>query len=79
MAHVAKKDSVSAGFELKTIFGMLTKNFGSWLLVFAGYLIASFIAPLGAIALFVGVFLTSMYSQLLIAHLSGQAYALSTK
>jgi len=27
----------------------------------------------------VGVFLTSMYSQLLIAHLSGQAYALSTK
>ena len=79
MAHVAKKNSISAGFELKTIFGMLTKNFGSWLLVFAGYLIASFIAPLGAIALFVGVFLTSMYSQLLIAHLSGQAYAFSTK
>jgi len=56
---------------------MLTKNFGARLLVFAGYILASIIAPLGSIAFFVGVFLTSMYSQLMTAHLAGQAYALT--
>ena len=76
-AHVSVKNSISAGFEIKTIFGMLTKNFGAWLLVFAGYILASIIAPLGSIAFFVGVFLTSMYSQLMTAHLAGQAYALT--
>ncbi|MEL7646350.1 MAG: DUF4013 domain-containing protein [Anaerolineaceae bacterium] len=76
-AHVSVKQTISAGFELKAIFGMLTKNFGAWLLVFAGYILASIISPLGSIALFVGVFLTSTYSQLMTAHLAGQAYALT--
>ncbi|HNW95298.1 MAG TPA: DUF4013 domain-containing protein [Anaerolineaceae bacterium] len=76
-ANVAIKNSISAGFEFKQIFGMLTKNIGAWLLVYAGLLIGGLIAPLGSIAFFIGVFLTSMYSQLMTAHLAGQAYALT--
>ncbi len=76
-AHVSVKGTISSGFEFKTIFGMLTKNIGAWLLVFAGLILASIIAPLGSIAFFVGAFLTSMYGQLLTAHLAGQAYALT--
>ena len=76
-ANVAIKNSISAGFEFKQIFGMLTKNIGAWLLVYAGLLIGGLIAQLGSIAFFIGVFLTSMYSQLMTAHLAGQAYALT--
>lgn len=76
-ANVAIKNSISAGFEFKQIFGMLTKNIGAWLLVYAGLLIGGLIAPLGSIAFFIGVFLTSMYSLLMTAHLAGQAYALT--
>ena len=46
--------------------------------VAAGSLLCSaVIAPLGAIILVIGALITSLYSQLVVAHLSGQAYALS--
>lgn len=76
-ANFAVKGTIAAGIDLKTIFKLFTKNIGAWLLVFAGTIVAGIIAPLGGIAFFVGAFITSLYAQLLIAHLAGQAYALT--
>ncbi|MFZ3070551.1 MAG: DUF4013 domain-containing protein [Anaerolineaceae bacterium] len=75
--NFAVKDTFSSGFAFKEIFGMLGKSIGSWLLVVLGSFLAGLIAPLGLIACGIGVFLTSMYSQLMVAHLEGQAYILS--
>lgn len=76
-ANVAIKDRFSAGFEFRELFGRLTKNIGAWLMVFAGILVGGFIAPLGAIVVVIGVILTSAYVQLMVAHLTGQAYTIS--
>ncbi|HOA22044.1 MAG TPA: DUF4013 domain-containing protein [Anaerolineaceae bacterium] len=76
-ANFAVKGTIAAGIDIKTIFKMFMKNISAWLLVFAGLIVAGIIAPLGSIALFIGVFITSMYAQLMTAHLAGQAYALT--
>lgn len=76
MANFAVKDKFSAGFEIGNFFRRLGNNFGAWLLVIAGTLIGGFIAPLGAIVV-IGVFITTAYVQLMVAHLTGQAYAVS--
>lgn len=73
----AVEDRFSAAFAFKDLFGMLRSNFKAWLMVFGGVLIAGFIAPLGAIILVIGRIVTGVYGQLLVAHLSGQAYSLS--
>ncbi len=77
MANFAVKDTFASGFEWGNFFKRLGNNFSAWLLVFAGMLIAGFISPLGSIILFIGVILTTTYSQLMVAHLTGQAYAAS--
>lgn len=77
MANFAVKDKFSAGFEIGNFFRRLGNNFGAWLLVIAGILIGSFIAPLGSIVVLIGVLLTTTYVQLMVAHLTGQAYAVS--
>ena len=77
MANFAVKDTFASGFEWGNFFKRLGNNFSAWLLVFAGMLIAGFISPLGSSILFIGVILTTTYSQLMVAHLTGQAYAAS--
>ena len=77
MANFAMKDTFASGFELERFFKLLRNNFKAWLLVLAGILIAGFIAPLGTIAFGIGVVVTTAYSQLMVAHLTGQAYAVS--
>ena len=77
-ANLAIKGNLDAAFDFKTIFAMIKNNFKAWLLVLGGSLLCSaVIAPLGAIILVIGALITSLYSQLVVAHLSGQAYALS--
>ena len=77
-ANLAIKGTLGAAFDFKTIFAMFKNNFKAWLLVLGGSLLCSaVIAPLGAIILVIGALITSLYSQLVVAHLSGQAYALS--
>jgi len=77
MANFAVKNKFSAGFEIGNFFRRLGNNFGAWLLVFAGMLIGGLIAPLGSIVIIIGVLLTTTYVQLMVAHLTGQAYAVS--
>ncbi len=75
MANFAVKNTFASGFEFGNFFRRLRKNFTSWLLVYAGSILAGLIAPLGSIVFFIGVVITTFYSQLLVAHLSGQAMA----
>lgn len=75
LANVAMKDSISAAFEFKEIFRLLKNNFKAWLIVLGGSLVCSLFAPLGSIIIIVGALITALFSQLVIAHLTGQAYA----
>ncbi len=72
--NFAVKGTFSSLYDFKDIFGMLGKRTGSWLLVILGTWIAGWIAPLGSVACGIGVVLTSMYAELMVAHLRGQAY-----
>jgi len=77
-ANLAVKERIGAAFEFKEIFRLIKNNFKAWLIVIGGALLCSaIIAPLGTIIVLVGAMITSFYSQLVIAHLTGQAYALS--
>ena len=77
MANFAMKDTFASAFEWSSFFKRLGNNFTAWLLVFAGVLISGFISPLGSFLFIIGVVITSAYSQLMVAHLTGQAYAAS--
>ncbi len=76
-ANFAVKDTFASGFELGLFFKRLGNNFVAWLIVYAGIFLAGIISPVGSILFFVGVLLTTAYSQLMVAHLTGQAYAAS--
>lgn len=76
IANLAVKERIGAAFDFKEIFRMLRNNFKAWLIVIGGSLLCSaIIAPLGGIVLAVGAIVTLFYSQLIIVHLTGQAYA----
>jgi len=75
-ANLAVKEKIGAALEFKTIFRMLRNNLKAWLIVMGGVLLCSaIIAPIGGIVLAIGAIVTGLYSQLIIAHLTGQAYA----
>ena len=76
-ANFAVKDTFASGFELGKFFKRLGNNFAAWLIVYAGIFLAGIISPVGSILFFVGVLLTTAYSQLMVAHLTGQAYLAS--
>ena len=77
-ANLAVKERIGAAFEFKKFFGMLRNNFKAWLIVMGGVLLCSaIIAPIGGIVLAIGAIVTGFYSQLIVAHLTGQAYAQS--
>lgn len=77
MANFAVKDTFASGFEMRNFFKRLGNNFTAWLLVIAGMVLASIISPMGAIVFGLGAFITTAYSQLMVAHLTGQAYVAS--
>ncbi len=75
-ANLATKGRIGAAFEFKEIFRMVGNNFKAWLIVVGGTILCNvIIAPIGGILLVVGAIITSFYAQLIIAHLTGQAYA----
>jgi len=75
-AKVAVQQEIKAAFQFKDIFRRLKNNFTAWLIAIGGAMLCgAVIAPLGGIVLVIGAFITGFYSQLIIAHLNGQAYA----
>lgn len=75
-ANLAIKGRLGAAFDFKEIFRMIGNNFTAWLIVIGGTILCNvIIAPLGGILLIVGAIITGFYAQLIVAHLTGQAYA----
>jgi hypothetical protein len=75
IANYVAKGDLGAGFQLGEIFNIIKSNFADWLLVVVGaFLALGIIAPLGAIACVIGVFLTVTYGLAVMTHLMGQAY-----
>lgn len=77
-ANLAVKERIGAAFEFKEIFRLLRNNIKAWLIVIGGTILCSaIIAPLGGIVFAIGAIVTGFYANLIIAHLTGQAYAQS--
>lgn len=75
IANYIAKGEFGAAFKFKELFALLKKSFVSWLLVIVAYLLAmGIIAPLGGIACGVGALLTAAYANLIVMHMTGQAY-----
>ena len=78
-AHFAVNGSISSGLQVAKFAKMFSKNVAEWLLVLAGGLLAGLIAPVGSILFFIGALITGTYANLMVAHLVGQAYSVSTE
>lgn len=76
-ANFAMKETIKSAFDFKTLIGLVKNNVTAWLMVIGGIILAGFIAPLGSALLVIGALITAFYAQTIVAHLSGQAYAMS--
>ncbi len=65
---------LGAAFNFGQVFGLVRAAPGPYLMIILGNIIVGLIAPLGAIACAVGVFVTAAYGTLISSHLIGQAY-----
>jgi hypothetical protein len=74
LGNFAAKGEFGAAFRFSEIFGLVRAAPGPYILVILGAFVAGFIAMLGIIACFIGVFVTSAYAAAVNGHLQGQAY-----
>lgn len=75
IARYAIKDDFGAMFEFSAILDEVRRGFGSLFVVLVVWIVAAWvIVPLGFLACFVGVYVTSALSYLMIGHAMGQAY-----
>ena len=72
--NMVATDELGAAFRFGEVFGLVKSNFGTYLLVLVGSIVAYLIAGLGVIACVIGVLFTSAYAYAVIGHLYGQAY-----
>jgi hypothetical protein len=72
--NLVDKGTISAGFDFKTIFGLVRTAPVAYLLVVAGAIVGSIIASLGMIACFIGIIFTSVYYLAVMGNLYGQAF-----
>jgi len=74
LGNFAAKEQFGAAFRFGEVFGLLRSAPGPYILVVLGSFLAGFIAMLGLIACFIGVFFTVAYAAVINGHLQGQAY-----
>ncbi len=74
----AEFGKISEALKFGVVFGLVKKAIGPLFIALIGALIASLIAPLGAIACGIGVLLTLVYSMAITGHFFGQAYMIAT-
>jgi hypothetical protein len=75
IGNYAAKDEVGAAFRFGDVFGLVQRNLGTYVVVLlVSGIVAPIIASLGAIACGIGALFTGFYAQLIIGHMTGQAY-----
>ncbi|MDO8670124.1 MAG: DUF4013 domain-containing protein [Dehalococcoidia bacterium] len=72
MIRYAATRSVSACLQFGQIISFITGNMSNYIIVVLLSVVAYIIAGIGTIACFIGVFATSFYALMIIAHLLGQ-------
>lgn len=79
VGRYAATNSLGEAFQFGTVIGMVRQNIGTYAIVavFAG-IVLGLLTAVGLIALCIGVFFTYFYSQVVLYHLYGQAYRIST-
>lgn len=74
----AATDELGAAFRFGEVFGLVRAAPSAYLIALLGTIVAGFVAGLGIILCFIGVFLTLVYSMAVNAHFYGQAYNQAT-
>ncbi len=75
VARYAIRNDFNAMFEFNEIFAEVRRGLGALLSALVVWLVASLVvAPIGLLACFVGVYVTTTLSYLMVAHAVGQAY-----
>lgn len=72
IVQYGRTESIRDAINVKKIFNIVKENFVQILILVAFAFLANFVGSLGMIALFVGVFFTSFYAQLVLYNLYGQ-------
>jgi hypothetical protein len=68
----AVTEEFMSAFQFGELFSFISANIANYLVAIVLWMVASFVAGFGVIACFVGVFFTSFWSWLVMAHLLGQ-------
>lgn len=76
--RLADTGKISDALKFGEVFGLIKKAPGAIFIAVLGALLASLIAPLGAIACVIGILLTVVYASAITGHLFGQAYNVAT-
>jgi len=72
IVQYARTESISQTLRVGEIFAIVKNNFVQVLILVAFVFLAGFISQIGIIALLIGVFFTTFYSQLMLHNLFGQ-------
>ena len=72
--RLAATDGLADSLNFRELWNIVSNAPSAYLIVLLGYFVAGFIASLGTILCFVGIFLTTAYSLAVEGHLLGQAY-----
>ena len=78
MRFVMNDDDITAGLAFMEVLTLVKNNLMAYITVYLGYLVLTFLVPLGVLVLCVGVLFTIPYSVAVLGHLYGQAYAEAT-
>ncbi len=68
----AEKGNIGSCFEFRALFDFIRENAKDYLLIYAVLYGINYVAGLGMLFFFVGVFFTTFYAQLVGSHLKGQ-------
>ncbi len=75
---LAETGKISEALKFGEVFSLIKKAPGAIFIAVLGAMLASIIAPLGAIACVIGILLTVVYASAITGHLFGQAYNVAT-
>ena len=72
VAQFVRTDSIGETLNILNLFTVVKNNFVNILILVAFSMVAGFVAQIGLIACFIGVFFTGFYAQLMLYNLYGQ-------
>jgi len=74
MRFTMNGDDIMAGLAFKEVIALVMNNIMAYVTIYLGYLVLTFLVPLGLIVVCVGILFTIPYSVAVLGHLYGQTY-----